>query len=295
MRVRARVNQADVNELQVGQTVRIGLDAYPALFFDGRVAQISPLGVTSVLSAKVRTFIVLVDVNGCTSEPDARSVGVARRDAGADAGRDRRPARRAPQRRRARRSSASSAAAASRIAPVTVGGAQRARSDARVRPRRRRRHRAQRAVRVAAVAIMARHAPVSSGVRATSPLRCARRQRPRRRRRTLPRRARGECPTCRPRVVTRRRVRRHARDSRRDPAAQVDRAVVADAVGRTADPEAREERHDGQAGRRRGAVRSVDAAADDPGEAVRVEAGRRRDRTGAGADADRARNRTRPR
>jgi HlyD family secretion protein len=64
MRVRARVNQADVNELRVGQTVRVGLDAYPALSFDGRVAQISPLGVTSVLSAKVRTFIVLVDVNG---------------------------------------------------------------------------------------------------------------------------------------------------------------------------------------------------------------------------------------
>ena len=64
MRVRARVNQADVNELKVGQAVRIGLDAYPALFFDGRVAQISPLGVTSVLSTKVRNFIVLVDVNG---------------------------------------------------------------------------------------------------------------------------------------------------------------------------------------------------------------------------------------
>jgi HlyD family secretion protein len=64
MRVRARVNQADVNELQVGQPVRVGLDAYPTLFFDGRVAQISPLGVTSVLSAKVRNFIVLVDVNG---------------------------------------------------------------------------------------------------------------------------------------------------------------------------------------------------------------------------------------
>lgn len=64
MRVRARVNQADVNELKVGQAVRVGLDAYPTLFFDGRVAQISPLGVTSVLSAKVRNFIVLVDVTG---------------------------------------------------------------------------------------------------------------------------------------------------------------------------------------------------------------------------------------
>jgi HlyD family secretion protein len=64
MRVRARVNQADVNELQVGQRVRIGLDAYSDLFFDGRVSQISPLGVTSTLSPKVRTFIVLFDVHG---------------------------------------------------------------------------------------------------------------------------------------------------------------------------------------------------------------------------------------
>jgi multidrug efflux pump subunit AcrA (membrane-fusion protein) len=64
MRVRARVNQADVNELRTGQPVRIGLDAYPSLFFDGRVAQISPLGVTSVLSNKVRTFVVLVEVHG---------------------------------------------------------------------------------------------------------------------------------------------------------------------------------------------------------------------------------------
>jgi hypothetical protein len=64
MRVRARVNQADVNELQVGQPVRIGLDAYPALSFDGRVAQISPLAVTSTLSQSVRTFVALIDVNG---------------------------------------------------------------------------------------------------------------------------------------------------------------------------------------------------------------------------------------
>lgn len=64
MRVRARVNQADVNELKVGQAVKMGLDAYPDLSFDGRIAQISPLGVTSTLSPKVRTFIVLIDVRG---------------------------------------------------------------------------------------------------------------------------------------------------------------------------------------------------------------------------------------
>ena len=64
MRVRAKVNQADINELKVGQSVRIGLDAYPDLSFAGRVAQISPLAVRSVLSAKVRTFVALIDIEG---------------------------------------------------------------------------------------------------------------------------------------------------------------------------------------------------------------------------------------
>lgn len=64
MRVRARVSQADINDLRVGQMVRVGLDAYPELSFGGRVAQISPLGVTSNLSAKVRTFTVLIAVEG---------------------------------------------------------------------------------------------------------------------------------------------------------------------------------------------------------------------------------------
>lgn len=64
MRVRARVNQADIDALAIGQTVRVGLDAYPELQFPGRIAQISPLGVTSTLSPKVRTFIVLVEVDG---------------------------------------------------------------------------------------------------------------------------------------------------------------------------------------------------------------------------------------
>jgi hypothetical protein len=64
MRVRSRVNQADINELRVGQAVRVGLDAYPALHFPGKIAQISPLGITSTLSPKVRTFIVLIDVEG---------------------------------------------------------------------------------------------------------------------------------------------------------------------------------------------------------------------------------------
>jgi len=64
MRVRSKVNQADINELRVGQVVRIGLDAYPDLSFNGRISQISPLAVRSVLSGKVRTFVALIAVEG---------------------------------------------------------------------------------------------------------------------------------------------------------------------------------------------------------------------------------------
>ena len=64
MRVRARVNQTDANELAIGQPVQVGLDAYPALSFQGSIVQISPIAQQSTLSPKVRTFIVLVLVNG---------------------------------------------------------------------------------------------------------------------------------------------------------------------------------------------------------------------------------------
>jgi membrane fusion protein (multidrug efflux system) len=64
MRVRARVNQADMNDLRSGQHVTVGLDAYPELSFSGTVDQISPIGQQSTLSPKVRTFIVLVLVQG---------------------------------------------------------------------------------------------------------------------------------------------------------------------------------------------------------------------------------------
>lgn len=64
MRVRVRVNQGDINELKPGQRVRVGLDAYPDLHFGGRIAQISPLAVTSTLSPKVRYFVMLADIEG---------------------------------------------------------------------------------------------------------------------------------------------------------------------------------------------------------------------------------------
>ncbi len=64
MRVRVKVNQADINDLAVGQPVRIGLDAYPDLSFTGRVMQLSPLASRSVLSGTVRTFVAIVEIHG---------------------------------------------------------------------------------------------------------------------------------------------------------------------------------------------------------------------------------------
>ena len=64
MRVRVRVNQADINELRPGQPIRVGLDAYPDLQFGGRITQISPLAVTSTLSPKVRYFVMLAVIDG---------------------------------------------------------------------------------------------------------------------------------------------------------------------------------------------------------------------------------------
>jgi HlyD family secretion protein len=64
MQVRARVNQADVSLLRLGQPVQIGLDAYPDLTFKGKVERIAAIGVTSGLSDRVRTFNVLFSIAG---------------------------------------------------------------------------------------------------------------------------------------------------------------------------------------------------------------------------------------
>ncbi len=64
MQVRARVNQADVSMLHVGQSVRVGLDAYPDLSFKGKLDRIAAVGVTSSLNDKVRSFNVLFSIDG---------------------------------------------------------------------------------------------------------------------------------------------------------------------------------------------------------------------------------------
>jgi HlyD family secretion protein len=64
MRVRARVNQADVNRLRLGQPARITLDSYPSRTFEGRLDQLSPIGATSTMSNRVRTFLAVFSIAG---------------------------------------------------------------------------------------------------------------------------------------------------------------------------------------------------------------------------------------
>lgn len=64
MRVRARVNQTDVDRLKVGQTARIRLDSYPEGEFRGRLEQLSPIAATSALSQRVRTFLAMFSIEG---------------------------------------------------------------------------------------------------------------------------------------------------------------------------------------------------------------------------------------
>jgi len=64
MQVRVRVNQADVDTLQEGQTARIHLDAYPDLSFSGKVERIAAVAQTSAFSGKVRVFTALFSISG---------------------------------------------------------------------------------------------------------------------------------------------------------------------------------------------------------------------------------------
>jgi HlyD family secretion protein len=64
MRVRARINQADIDRMRVGQTAVMTLDSYPAKQFRGRLEQFSPIGTTSNLSSRVRTFIAIFSIDG---------------------------------------------------------------------------------------------------------------------------------------------------------------------------------------------------------------------------------------
>jgi HlyD family secretion protein len=66
MRVRARVNQADIDRLRVGQPVRITLDSYPSRVLPGRLERLSRVGAASTMSNRVRTFLAVFSIG----EPD---------------------------------------------------------------------------------------------------------------------------------------------------------------------------------------------------------------------------------
>jgi len=59
MRVRVRVNQADLAHLQIGQPAQVILDAYPDSSLRARLEQVAPVGIASNFSEKVHTFISL--------------------------------------------------------------------------------------------------------------------------------------------------------------------------------------------------------------------------------------------
>lgn len=64
MEVRARVNQADVPFMKVGQPAEFRLDAFPELVFSGKLERISAMGSVSGMNAYVRTFSAVFSVRG---------------------------------------------------------------------------------------------------------------------------------------------------------------------------------------------------------------------------------------
>src|SRR5579863_1730752 len=64
MQVRVMANQQDFPSLQVGQTAKVRLDAYPEMVFQGKLDQMAPIGQGGDFSNKVRAFVVIVAIQG---------------------------------------------------------------------------------------------------------------------------------------------------------------------------------------------------------------------------------------
>lgn len=64
MQVRVRANQQDFPSLQVGQTAKVHMDAYPELVFRGKLEQLAPIGEGGDFSNKLRSFVVIVSIDG---------------------------------------------------------------------------------------------------------------------------------------------------------------------------------------------------------------------------------------
>jgi len=91
MQVRVLANQQDFPSLQVGQTAKVRLDAYPDLVFAAKLDQLAPIGEGGSFSNKLRSFVVIVAIEGNDPKlmPDlsaAVDVDVAKQSAGSNAG-----------------------------------------------------------------------------------------------------------------------------------------------------------------------------------------------------------------
>jgi HlyD family secretion protein len=64
MQVRVMANQQDFPSLQVGQTAKVRLDAYPELVFPAKLDQLAPIGEGGDFSNKLRAFVVIVSIEG---------------------------------------------------------------------------------------------------------------------------------------------------------------------------------------------------------------------------------------
>lgn len=64
MQVRVMANQQDFPSLQVGQTAKVRLDAYPDLVFPAKLDQMAPVGEGGDFSSTLRAFVVVVTIEG---------------------------------------------------------------------------------------------------------------------------------------------------------------------------------------------------------------------------------------
>ncbi len=64
MRVVAQVNQEDFLALRIGQRVKVRLDAYPELVFEGSLEEISPIARNGNFSGKLRAFTAIFSIEG---------------------------------------------------------------------------------------------------------------------------------------------------------------------------------------------------------------------------------------
>lgn len=91
MQVRVLANQQDFPSLQAGQTAKVRLDAYPDLVFAAKLDQLAPIGEGGDFSSKLRSFVVIVAIEGSDPKlmPDlsaAVDVDIAKQSAGSSAG-----------------------------------------------------------------------------------------------------------------------------------------------------------------------------------------------------------------